>query len=323
MKYLKLFENFKDSDIIKDTIEEIFYEFSDLRVNVTKRLNTNDNYRVVVENKIESTLDNDESDLYRHWNYFENKGELNERFIQLFKYMYDEGYSPKVSYSKIIGDGGFVDSPYYINGVKQFDVIHMGINTPRELYNNFAEDERLVKVEIIFYKDGRVVNESAEYKYGCVMIETPFDNWSEITSIIDEQDLYNEPGDNTYGIQNNPHVTLLYGLHKEVTPKMVESALEGFNGSKININGVGVFENENFDVVKLNVDPTGSLQVMHDKLCEFPHTSDYPVYEPHITIGYVKKGLGKKYLNSNYRYNRLVDRVCYSMTNGEKIYFNL
>ena len=153
MKYLKLFENFKDSDIIKDTIEDIFYEFSDLRVNVTKRLNTNDNYRVVVENKIESTLDNDESDLYRHWNYFENKGELNERFIQLFKYMYDEGYSPKVSYSKIIGDGGFVDSPYYIKAVNQFDVIHMGINTPRELYNSFAEDERLVKVEIIFYKD--------------------------------------------------------------------------------------------------------------------------------------------------------------------------
>ena len=109
MRYLKLFENFKDSDNIKDTIEDIFYEFSDLRVDVTKRLNTNDNYRVVVENKIESTLDNDESDLYRHWNYFENKGELNERFIQLFKYMYDEGYSPKVSYSKIIGDGGFVD----------------------------------------------------------------------------------------------------------------------------------------------------------------------------------------------------------------------
>ena len=323
MRYLKLFENFEDSDNIKDTIEDIFYEFSDLKVNVTKRLNTNDNYRVVLENKIDSTLDSDESDLYKHWNYFENKGELNERFIQLFKYMYGEGYSPKVSYSKIIGNGDFFDSPYYVKAVKQFDVVYMGINTPRELYNSFAEYERLVKVEIIFYKDGRVVNESADYKYGCVMIETPFDNWSEITSIIDEEDLYNEPGDDTYGIQNIPHVTLLYGLHKEVTPEMVESALEGFNDTKIKLNGIGVFENDKFDVVKINVDPTGSLQIMHDKLCEFPHTSDYPNYEPHITIGYVKKGLGKKYVNNNYRDNRLVDRVCYSMTNGKKIYFDL
>ena len=176
---------------------------------------------------------------------------------------------------------------------------------------------------MIIKKYTQFINESVDYKYGCVMIETPFDNWSEITSIIDVQDLYNEPGDNPYGIQNNPHLTLLYGLHKEVTPEMVESALDGFKGSKININGVGIFENEKFDVVKLNVDPTGSLLVMHDKLCEFPHTSYYPVYEPHITIGYVKKGLGKKYVNSNYSDTRLVDHICYSMTNGEKIYFNL
>ena len=171
------------------------------------------------------------------------------------------------------------------------------------------------------------VNESSDYKYGCVMIETPFDNWSEITSIIDEEDLYNEPGDNTYGIQNNPHLTLLYGLHKEVKPEMVKSALNEFNGIKLNIKGIGVFENENFDVVKLNVDPTGSIKIMNEKLSEFPHTTDYPVYEPHITIAYVKKGLGKKYLNNKKlkirNRNMLFYRVCYSMTNGEKIYFNL
>ena len=332
MKYLKLFENFEPSDEIKETIEELFYEFTDLNVDVFKRNTSHlvgrgyngEDYTVIITPKVLSYQTFPDHDQYRSLNYFDNKGDLNERIKQLFNYMRSEDFSLRVYYDKIISSGSFVDTPGFSNRVKQFDTVYMSPNTPIENYQNFAEDDKLVKITFNFHRD--LVNEklqSADYKYGCVMIETPFDNWSEITSIIDEQDLYNEPGDNTYGIQKNPHLTLLYGLHKEVSPEMVQNALEGFNDTKIKLNGIGIFENDEFDVVKINVDPVGSLQVMHDKLAELPHTSDYPNYEPHITIGYVKKGLGRKYLNDDYRDTKLVSDVSYSMTNGEKIYFNL
>ena len=46
------------------------------------------------------------------------------------------------------------------------------------------------------YKDFfRMVQESKSgelYKYGCVMIYLNIDNWDEITSLIDEDDIYNK-----------------------------------------------------------------------------------------------------------------------------------
>ena len=51
------------------------------------------------------------------------------------------------------------------------------------------------------------------YSYGCVMVEVPVKNWEELVQVIDIDDIYEEKGDSTYGIQKNTHLTLLYGLH--------------------------------------------------------------------------------------------------------------
>ena len=37
------------------------------------------------------------------------------------------------------------------------------------------------------------------------------------------------------------------------------------------------------------------LAETNKELKEFPYTSDYPDYHPHLTIGYLKPGTGKKY----------------------------
>ena len=166
------------------------------------------------------------------------------------------------------------------------------------------------------------IKESSGYEYGCVMVEVPVSNWDEITSFINPEDVY-KGGDDSHGIQELPHLTLLYGLHKEVTPEMVKSVFEEFTGSiNIEVNGIGIFENKDYDVVKFNVNPDGALQELHDKLSELPNSNEYPDYKPHITIGYVKKGTGKKYVKPEYKHTvKNVDKITYSLANGEKVNF--
>jgi 2'-5' RNA ligase/DNA polymerase III epsilon subunit-like protein len=167
------------------------------------------------------------------------------------------------------------------------------------------------------------IKESSGYEYGCVMVEVPVKNWKEITSYIDPEDIYTG-GDDTHGIQENPHVTILYGLHDGVTEDEVKSVFEEFTGDiNIEVNGIGIFENDKFDVVKFNVNPDGSLQELHNKLSEFPNSNEFPDYKPHITIAYVKKGTGKKYVKPEYKYEvKNVNKITYSMPNGKKVYFD-
>jgi 2'-5' RNA ligase len=156
------------------------------------------------------------------------------------------------------------------------------------------------------------------------MVEVPVKNWNEITSIINKDDLYEVEGEN-YGIQDNPHLTLLYGLKPNITKEQVEQVLEkSVDGEKIEIEieNIGLFENDNFDVVKFNVKKTEQLQKLFDSLSELPNENTFPDYNPHMTIAYVKKGLGKKYTKP-YSHKVSSNDICYSMANGEKIYFEI
>ena len=172
---------------------------------------------------------------------------------------------------------------------------------------------------------GQFMNESDSYDFGCAMVEIPFEDWNQITGKIDPEDAYEVEGDRSYGIQDNPHVTILYGLHGSVSPEELKSVLDRFNGNlKIKIAGIGIFENEDFDVVKMNVVPDGGLQQLHDMVSELPNSDQYPEYKPHITIAYVKKGSGRKYEDPSFsREVSEISEICYSMPDGSKEYFDI
>lgn len=133
------------------------------------------------------------------------------------------------------------------------------------------------------------------YEYGCAMLYFDFPEISTIHNSIDPNELYEEEEDRTYGLENEPHTTLLYGLHNEVSAKQISIVLNKFTFSTCKIYNASLFENEKYDVLKFDVKGE-SLKECNKKLCELPHTNDFPNYHPHLTIGYLKPGCGKKYV---------------------------
>lgn len=155
---------------------------------------------------------------------------------------------------------------------------------------------------------------------GCVMMEIDLPEWPSICSMIDPADVHSED----LGIEPNPHVTVLYGLHSFVTPQEVISVLERFKSPNVQFGKIGIFDNEEFDVVKINV-ISQDLTNMHDALKELPCKESFYEYIPHATISYVKKGLGKKYLDHPIDFPKelTLNTAIYSTANKEKTIIKL
>lgn len=166
------------------------------------------------------------------------------------------------------------------------------------------------------------IKESKEHEFGCVMLEVPVSNWDEITSSIDTNDIYID--EDKPGISKIPHITLLYGYDNSIKPEMVENILNRFilEPIEIKIEGIDIFENDKFDVVKFNISKSDILQELFDELSKLPNSNTFKNFTPHITIAYVKKGTGEKYVRE-YKHKVIVDTICYSMANGEEIKFEI
>ena len=153
--------------------------------------------------------------------------------------------------------------------------------------------------------------------YGCVMIYPKIDNWDETTSIINKSDIYKN-GDESYGIIKDPHITVLFGLHSDVTLDDVRNSLKKFKGKSIDIDidGIGKFDNDDFSVVKLNVN-CDILHKMNKELSKLPHTTNFTHYSPHMTIAYVLPGKASKYVSDDYKVKFKVDKIIYYTTDDE------
>lgn len=167
--------------------------------------------------------------------------------------------------------------------------------------------------------------ESKKYEFGCVMVDYNFTNWSEILKSINKDDVYEEEGKN-YGLQDRPHLTLLYGLHDTVTDDEIKSCFKGFveDDFKVEISGVSIFENPEFDVLKLGVTKNQKLQEINSRLSELPNSNKFPEYKPHITIGYLKSGTGYKYVNPKYSHKiTSIKKIAYTRPDGTELIITL
>jgi len=162
---------------------------------------------------------------------------------------------------------------------------------------------------------------SQTYNYGCVMLYFSFPEMEQIHKFIKPQDIYTEDEDKSFGLEDEPRLPLLYGLHEEVTLEQVKEKLKGITYPTCKAQNPSLFENEKYDVLKFDIEGKG-LHSINSKLKEFPYTSDYPDYHPHMTIGYLKSGEGKKYTTVMQKHSKNIllspQYIVYSQSNGTK-----
>ena len=163
------------------------------------------------------------------------------------------------------------------------------------------------------------INEGDEQiEYGALMLFFDIPKWGKITSIIKKEDIYEK--NNEFGIETEPHATILYGFHNNVNAEKVFDLYEknfDLKPIKVEINGISIFENEAFDVVKMDINK-GILNKMNSKMRELPCEITYPEYHGHITIAYVKKDAGEKYVKKFEKNRMLVGDELVFSTKKEK-----
>jgi hypothetical protein len=175
-----------------------------------------------------------------------------------------------------------------------------------------------------------IVNEKTgdSYSKGCVMayLEDLIPLVTGLHAKISPDDVYEEKGDRTYGLEDEPHVTVLYGIHSsEVSEKEVLDLIGGLDWHQPVVVGTpSLFENEKYDVLKLSVNAEW-LKDANKRLCDnLPYSNDYPDYTAHVTIAYLKPGRGKDVVESLGEVKEKVvpNKMVYSLPNGEKRILN-
>lgn len=159
--------------------------------------------------------------------------------------------------------------------------------------------------------------EDQDYSYGCIMgfFKNRFKDPK-----IDEDDLYNNDEDE-YGLEIEPHVTVLYGLKDdEIDEDEIVNLLKMIDGPMVSTKQISLFKNDKFDVVKWDID-SKDLEILNKIFSKtYPFKSDFPDYHAHCTIAYCKPGTGSKYEKVlDKEQKKKIDFWVYSKANGKKI----
>jgi len=122
------------------------------------------------------------------------------------------------------------------------------------------------------------------------------------------------------GRETEPHVTVKYGIHSN-SPAETRNAIAGHGKVKIRLGRTSHFpDSGDGDVIKAEVH-SPSLHRLNKKINDaVPHTDTHPDYKPHVTLAYVKRGLGRKFSGSDALIGKeaSADHIVFSAKNGTK-----
>ena len=141
----------------------------------------------------------------------------------------------------------------------------------------------------------------AIYEKGSTQVNLPDRDASKVVAFgksIPDSEVFVDPEDVTKGREKEPHVTVLYGIteNDHIAPA---KALEGAGPITFTLGKTKVFEQENYDVLVAEV-KSDALPAANKALRDsVEYENDFPDYKPHVTIAYLKKGEGSKYVGRN------------------------
>lgn len=172
----------------------------------------------------------------------------------------------------------------------------------------------MIKLSTLLEKKGDI------YEYGCIYMTVKFSYLSQIHKLINPDDLYEEEGDRTYGFEDEPHITLLYGVNPDIDINDIKPLVSFIYIPKLKINNISCFDsNENYDVLKFDIEG-GRCEKLNNRLQKLPHQQNEDKYHPHLTICYLKKGKADKYIKKfkDIEYIIIPNRYVFSLPNGIK-----
>ena len=139
---------------------------------------------------------------------------------------------------------------------------------------------------------------------------------------IGEEYLYTEDGDSSYGREVDLHTTIKYGLVQSYTEEQMKQLIRQVTPFDVQVKSVSIFENEKFDVVKFDVDGP-ELRALNEMFSMLPNHDEHPIYHPHMTLAYVRKGMGNRFVKTPARGARVPVKTLLYSDRGEKKFFNL
>jgi len=158
------------------------------------------------------------------------------------------------------------------------------------------------------------MNENVKYEYGCVMAIVGDDASKKIIDIgkklITDDILYFEEG-RDYGREVEPHVTIKFGLTDNYNKDTIGKLISKIEPFKITLVAIDIFSNPKFDVVKFTVE-SDVLRKLNSLFSKLPNEDEYPTYNPHMTIAYVKPGEGRRFKKQINPIQLSIDRMKYS-----------
>ena len=119
-------------------------------------------------------------------------------------------------------------------------------------------------------------------------------------------DIIYNTSDGTYGRTTAPHVTILYGISPESEPIAKSLIKQMPNKLVAALGNISMFEGLDYDVLKIDVESSHLKQLNNLLVNHVEYENRYNEYIPHVTIAYVKKGMGKNYVGDN----RFAGKVC-------------
>lgn len=174
---------------------------------------------------------------------------------------------------------------------------------------------------------GTVSTVAPEARKGSTQVTLPTKEakpFHDFANSIPESDVYkpetqDQPGG--FGRETEPHVTALYGLTGEGDKTPAVAGIAAKHGPvTLTLGKISKFSSPDkpYDVLKIDV-KSPQLHALNKSLRDLPHQNDYPDYHPHLTLAYVNKGAGDKYVGDDRFEGKTVTIPSLTHSSGERV----